>query len=212
MRDHRLRHGIDRPDVRWVAHLDLPTSAESWYQEIGRAGRDGLPARALLLYGAHDIALARHPIEDSPPRPSRSGSSGSGWMRWSRSPRPPAAGAALLRCFGEEATADLRQLRRLPGAAEDVRRHGRRAEAALGGPAHRAALRGRRIWSTCCAASRPRRSRSSAMTGCRPLAPARTFPNPPGAPSPASLLRRARSTSRWRATASWCRPRPRGQS
>jgi dihydroorotase len=51
--------GIDRPDVRWVAHLDLPKSPESWYQEIGRAGRDGLPARALLLYGAGDIALAR---------------------------------------------------------------------------------------------------------------------------------------------------------
>jgi len=57
--------GIDRPDVRWVAHLDLPRSPESWYQEIGRAGRDGLPARALLLYGAGDIALARHRIEDT---------------------------------------------------------------------------------------------------------------------------------------------------
>ncbi|MFZ4407427.1 MAG: DNA helicase RecQ [Paracraurococcus sp.] len=58
--------GIDRPDVRWVAHLDLPKSPESWYQEIGRAGRDGLPARALLLYGAGDIALARHRILESP--------------------------------------------------------------------------------------------------------------------------------------------------
>ncbi|MDO9708409.1 DNA helicase RecQ [Paracraurococcus lichenis] len=58
--------GIDRPDVRWVCHLDLPRSPESWYQEIGRAGRDGLPARALLLYGAGDIALARHRIQESP--------------------------------------------------------------------------------------------------------------------------------------------------
>ena len=58
--------GIDRPDVRWVAHLDLPKSPESWYQEIGRAGRDGLSARALLLYGAGDIALARHRILESP--------------------------------------------------------------------------------------------------------------------------------------------------
>jgi len=58
--------GIDRPDLRWVAHLDLPRSPESWYQEIGRAGRDGLPARALLLYGAGDIALARHRIAESP--------------------------------------------------------------------------------------------------------------------------------------------------
>ncbi|GAA0594802.1 DNA helicase RecQ [Craurococcus roseus] len=58
--------GIDRPDVRWVAHTDLPRSPESWYQEIGRAGRDGAPARALLLYGAGDIAFARHRIESSP--------------------------------------------------------------------------------------------------------------------------------------------------
>jgi ATP-dependent DNA helicase RecQ len=58
--------GIDRPDVRWVAHTSLPGSPESWYQEIGRAGRDGLPARALLLYGAGDIALARHRIQESP--------------------------------------------------------------------------------------------------------------------------------------------------
>src|SRR5215213_10290242 len=57
--------GIDRPDVRWVAHTDLPRSPESWYQEIGRAGRDGAPARALLLYGAGDIALARHRIAES---------------------------------------------------------------------------------------------------------------------------------------------------
>lgn len=58
--------GIDRPDVRWVVHTHLPASPESWYQEIGRAGRDGLPARALLLYAAADIALARHRIEQSP--------------------------------------------------------------------------------------------------------------------------------------------------
>ncbi len=58
--------GIDRPDVRFVAHLSLPQGPEGWYQEIGRAGRDGLPARALLLYGAGDIALARHRIAESP--------------------------------------------------------------------------------------------------------------------------------------------------
>ena len=63
--------GIDRPDVRWVAHTDLPRSPESWYQEIGRAGRDGAPARALLLYGAGDIAFARHRIEESPAPPEQ---------------------------------------------------------------------------------------------------------------------------------------------
>ncbi len=52
--------GIDRPDVRFVAHLDMPDSPEAYYQQIGRAGRDGEDAEALLLYGIEDIARARH--------------------------------------------------------------------------------------------------------------------------------------------------------
>jgi len=52
--------GIDRPDVRFVAHLDMPDSPEAFYQQIGRAGRDGDPAETLLLYGGEDIARARH--------------------------------------------------------------------------------------------------------------------------------------------------------
>jgi ATP-dependent DNA helicase RecQ len=52
--------GIDRPDVRFVVHLDMPDSPESYYQQIGRAGRDGEPAETLLLYGGEDIARARH--------------------------------------------------------------------------------------------------------------------------------------------------------
>jgi ATP-dependent DNA helicase RecQ len=97
--------GIDRPDVRWVAHLDLPRSPESWYQEIGRAGRDGLPARALLLYGAGDIALARHRIEESPATPEQ--------KRIERARLEAMVSIAeaatcrrriLLRCFGEQAT------------------------------------------------------------------------------------------------------------
>ncbi len=57
--------GIDRPDVRFVVHLDMPDSPESYYQQIGRAGRDGDPARTLLLYGGEDIARARHWLTQS---------------------------------------------------------------------------------------------------------------------------------------------------
>ncbi|MFQ3355045.1 MAG: ATP-dependent DNA helicase RecQ [Paracoccaceae bacterium] len=56
--------GIDRPDVRWVAHADLPSSIESYYQEIGRAGRDGQPAQALTLYSKDDIAFRRQQIDE----------------------------------------------------------------------------------------------------------------------------------------------------
>ncbi len=57
--------GIDRPDVRFVVHLDMPDSPEAWYQQIGRAGRDGDPADTLLLYGGQDIAQARHWLAQS---------------------------------------------------------------------------------------------------------------------------------------------------
>jgi ATP-dependent DNA helicase RecQ len=57
--------GIDKPDVRFVLHVDLPGSIEAYYQETGRAGRDGLPAEALMLYGAEDMALRRRFIDES---------------------------------------------------------------------------------------------------------------------------------------------------
>src|SRR6185437_13049463 len=57
--------GIDRPDVRFVAHLDMPDSPEAFYQQIGRAGRDGDPAETLLLYGGEDIARARYFLQTS---------------------------------------------------------------------------------------------------------------------------------------------------
>lgn len=57
--------GIDRPDVRFVAHLDMPDSPEAYYQQIGRAGRDGEPAETCLLYGGEDIARARYFLQQS---------------------------------------------------------------------------------------------------------------------------------------------------
>ncbi|MGH8273486.1 MAG: DNA helicase RecQ [Gammaproteobacteria bacterium] len=57
--------GIDKPDVRFVAHLDMPASIESYYQETGRAGRDGLPADAWMLYGLNDVVQRRRMIEQS---------------------------------------------------------------------------------------------------------------------------------------------------
>ncbi len=63
--------GVDKPDIRWVAHADLPKSIESYYQEIGRSGRDGAPAETLTLYGPDDIRLRRSQIDEGLAPPER---------------------------------------------------------------------------------------------------------------------------------------------
>ncbi len=63
--------GVDKPDIRWVAHADLPKSIEAYYQEIGRAGRDGAPAETFTLFGPDDIRLRRSQIDEGLAPPER---------------------------------------------------------------------------------------------------------------------------------------------
>ena len=63
--------GVDKPDVRFVAHLDLPKSIEAYYQETGRAGRDGDPADAWMTYGLQDVVMLRQMVEGSEAGPER---------------------------------------------------------------------------------------------------------------------------------------------
>jgi ATP-dependent DNA helicase RecQ len=71
--------GIDKPDVRFVVHYDLPKNLESYYQETGRSGRDGMPAEALLLFGLGDAAIVRSLVEGG-------GRGGNGGEEYERDP------------------------------------------------------------------------------------------------------------------------------
>ena len=86
--------GIDKPDVRFVAHLDLPKSIEGYYQETGRAGRDGLPADAWMAYGLQDVVQQRRMIDESRGgRGAQARRGGASSTRCSACARPPAAAA-----------------------------------------------------------------------------------------------------------------------
>ena len=135
--------GIDKPDVRFVAHVNIPSTVEAFYQEIGRAGRDGLPAETLMLYGMDDIRIRRLMIDESE-RPDEA--------KRVEHRRLEAlltlcetAGCrrqALLGYFGE-ACEPCGNCDRCLAPGRDDRRHGDRAKGAVGGAADRAALRRR---------------------------------------------------------------------
>ena len=95
--------GIDRPDVRFVVHMDMPDSPEAYYQQIGRAGRDGARADTLLLYGGEDIARARHWLEQSAaPEAERRIKASRLEAMIGLTETPHCRSRALLACFGEE--------------------------------------------------------------------------------------------------------------
>ena len=95
--------GIDKPDVRFVAHVDLPKSVEAYYQETGRAGRDGEPAEAWMIYGLQDVVRLRQMLDDSDADEQHKRIERSkldtllGWCEVTTCRR-----AALLRYFGDE--------------------------------------------------------------------------------------------------------------
>ena len=128
--------GIDKPDVRFVLHADMPSSIEAYYQEIGRAGRDGLPAEAFALYGAGDIELRRRQIAEGGAPDDRKRIETAkldalvALCETARCRRQTLL-AVVRRGFGA-----VRPLRRLPGRSEADRRHARGAQGALGRAAH----------------------------------------------------------------------------
>ena len=129
--------GIDKPNIRWVTHVALPDSPDSYLQEIGRAGRDGAPARALLLHRAEDVALQRYFTGGAPAAHELAALATA--VAAPGGPRTKAALASETG-LGPRRLAQLLSLLELVEAAEVVQGGRIAAPAGAPGPAHAAVL------------------------------------------------------------------------
>ncbi len=134
--------GIDKPNVRFVAHLDLPKSMEGYYQETGRAGRDGLPSTAWMVYGLADVVNVRRMLAQSDaPEDVKRVEAAKLDALLTYCEAATCRRNLLLAYFGETAGRTLRQLRHLSESAPRARRHPRGADGPVGGHPHREPLR-----------------------------------------------------------------------
>ena len=178
--------GIDKPDVRFVAHLDLPKSLEAYYQETGRAGRDGLPATAWMAYGLQDVITLRQMVDGSEADDARKRleirklDAMLGYCELTTCRRQ-----TLLAYFGEtleEPCGNCDNCLDRPRRGTRPRRRNRPCRASTG-PGNAS---GSPTSSTCCAGRTTRESDASATIGSRRSASGRISMSDNGDPSSAS--------------------------